>query len=112
MFGCSDRIAVGRIHDNDAALGCRRDIDIVDPDAGAADDLEIVRRVEQLGGDLCRRAHREPLIARQAALQFGRAEPGRNIGLDAARGQDLNGARAQLIGDQYLRHSKLRKRTH
>src|SRR5205085_9160 len=48
VFGCSDRIAVGRIHDNDAALGCRRDIDIVDPDAGAADDLEIARRVEAL----------------------------------------------------------------
>ncbi len=50
VLGGGDRVAVGRVHDDDAALGRRRDIDIVDADPGAADHLEGVG-----GGDAARR---------------------------------------------------------
>ena len=41
MLGGGDGIAEGRVHDDDAARGGGRDVDIVDADAGAADDLEL-----------------------------------------------------------------------
>ena len=43
VLGGGDRIAERRIHDDDAARGRRRNIDIVDADAGAADHFETFR---------------------------------------------------------------------
>ena len=106
-----DRIAVRGIHDDDAALGGGGDVDIVDADPGAADDLELRRGGEQLGRDLGGRTHRESLIAGDALLQLGRAEPGRDSGRDTACGEDLDRTRAQLIGNQYFRHSRPRSFT-
>ena len=48
MLGGGDRIAERRVHDDDAARGGGRDVDIVDADAGAADHLEVRRRLEQV----------------------------------------------------------------
>ena len=52
VLGGGDVVAAGRVHDDDAALGRGVDVDVVDADAGAADHLEILRRVDQLRGDL------------------------------------------------------------
>ena len=46
MLGGGDRIAERRVHDDDAARRGGGDVDIVDADAGAADDLEVGRGVE------------------------------------------------------------------
>ncbi len=43
MFGGSDRIAERRVHDDHPLGRCGGDIDIVDADPGAADDLQIGR---------------------------------------------------------------------
>ena len=107
VLGGGDRVAVGRVHDDDAALGRRRHVDIVDADAGAPDDFQRVRGGEQLGRDLGRRAHRQPVITGDAAAQFGRIEPGRDIGFDAARPENFDRARAESVGDQHLRHLQL-----
>ena len=50
VLGRSDGIAVGRVHDHDAALGGRVHVDVVDPGAGAAHDLEPSGPVHQLRG--------------------------------------------------------------
>ena len=43
VLGGGDVAAAGRVHDHDAALGRRVDVDVVDADAGAADDAQRVR---------------------------------------------------------------------
>jgi hypothetical protein len=54
MFGCGGGIAERRIHHDDALCGRRRDIDMVDANAGATDDSELRRLFENLGCNLCR----------------------------------------------------------
>ena len=70
MLGGGDRIAERRVHHDHAARGRGRDVDIVDADAGAADHLEVGRGVEQLGGDLGRRADGEAVIVADDRLQL------------------------------------------
>ena len=111
MLGGGDRIAVRRVHDDDTALGRRRHIDIVDANPGPADHLERVGGGDQLGGDLGRRTHREPVIEGDAASQLGRLQADLDIGLDPARPENLGRARAQVIGDQYFRHQSISKLT-
>ncbi len=47
-----DDVRLRRVGDDDPALGGRLDVDVVDPDAGAADDLEVVGAADQVGGQL------------------------------------------------------------
>ena len=54
MFGCGDGIAERRVHHDDALCGRRRNIDIVDANAGATDDSELRRLFENLGCNFCR----------------------------------------------------------
>jgi hypothetical protein len=56
LSGC-DGVARGCVHHDHAALGRRLDVDIVDPDAGAPDHLELRGRGKHLGRDLGFRAH-------------------------------------------------------
>ena len=51
LAGC-DRIRFRRIHDGDALLGGFGDIDAVDADTGAADDLQILGCIDDGLGDL------------------------------------------------------------
>ena len=48
VLGGGDGVAVRRVHHHDAALGGRGDVDVVDADAGAADDLEVRRGGQDL----------------------------------------------------------------
>jgi hypothetical protein len=109
VLGGGDRIAVGRVHDDDAARARRLDIDIVDADAGAADDAEAIGDGEQFGRDLGRRAHRQPVILADAVAQIGWSEANCDIGLDGARPENLHRPRAQRIGYQHLRHIQPQK---
>ncbi len=51
VFGDTDGIAAGRVHHDDTAARGGLDIDVVDADAGAADDAKLPGAVEQLGRD-------------------------------------------------------------
>ncbi len=62
VFGGGDRIAERRVHHDDALGGGRRDLDIVDADAGAADHLQARRRFDDLRGRLGGRADGEAVI--------------------------------------------------
>ena len=56
MLGRGDRIAEGRVHDDDALGGRRLDVDVVDADAGATDHLEVAGGGNDLLRYLGRRA--------------------------------------------------------
>ena len=79
-------------------------VDIVDADAGAADHLEVLGLLEDLGRDLGRGADGEAV---EIADQLGQlilvaAELGLEIDLDAAILEDLDGGGGQRIGDENL----------
>ncbi len=93
VLGGGDRIAEGRVHHDDALLGRSRDIDIVDADAGAADDLEVLGRRDDLLGDLGGRADGEAIIVADdlEQLVLVLAEIRQIVDLDAIVLEDLDG---------------------
>ena len=52
MLRRRDGVAAGRVHDHDAPLRGGLDVDVVDADAGAPDDLQPGRRRQGLRGHL------------------------------------------------------------
>ena len=105
VFGGRDRVAEGRVHDNDTTARGGGDIDIVDADAGAADDLEIGRRRNQFLGRLGGGADGETIVI---ADDFGElvlvlAELRLEIDFDAAIAENLDGGFRQFVGHEYAR---------
>lgn len=52
LFGRGDRVTFRCVDDDDAAFGGSRDVDVIDADASAADNLELVGGFEDVAGDL------------------------------------------------------------
>ena len=102
MLGRGDRIAERRVHHDDAARGRRRNVDIVDADAGAADHFQAFGLLQHLGRDLGRGADRKTVEAVDGLgeLVLVLAEIGLEIDLDAAILENLDGGGRQRIGDQ------------
>ena len=100
MFGRRDRIAERRVHHDDAFARGRRDIDIVDADAGTADDLQPVGGPDQLLRHLGRGADRQAVIIgdRRKQRLLVLAELGQVVDRHAAILKDLDGGRRQLVG--------------
>ncbi len=75
VLGRRDDRRLGRVRDDDAPPGRGLDVDVVDPDAGAADHLQPVGALEELGGQLRRRANddrvvvADPVLERRVAVQ-------------------------------------------
>src|SRR5262249_24703101 len=93
VLGGGDGIAVGRVH-HDHALGGRcREVDVVDPDAGAADHLEPRGAVEQLGGDLGGGAHGQAVELAEDVGELILVEAGLDGDVDAAVGENLHRGR-------------------
>ena len=78
MLGGGHRVAAGGVHHDDAAPGGGVDIDIVHPDTGPADRLEIFRRGDDIRADLGLAAHDkggvvgddfEQFVVREARLE-------------------------------------------
>jgi hypothetical protein len=93
----------GGVHDDDAAAGGRRQLDIVDADAGAAHRLEPVGAAQKLVGDLGGGSDGEPVIiadAGEKGLLVG-AELRLVVDREAAVAHDLNRGFAQPVGDQH-----------
>ena len=53
---------LGRVGDDDPAAGGRLDVDVVHPHSGAADHLQAVGALDQLGGQLRRRADHDRVV--------------------------------------------------
>ena len=105
VLGGGDRIAERRVHHDDALGGRRRNVDVVDADAGAADHLEVLRLLQDLRRDLGGRADREAveLADQRGELLLVVAEIGLEVDLDAAILEDLDGGGRQGIGDEHAR---------
>src|SRR3546814_15384889 len=73
-------------------------MDVVDTDPGAADDLEIGRRVEDVLRDLGRRTDREAIILADDRLQLFGGLAGDLVDLDAACTKDLGGLGIHFVG--------------
>ena len=100
VFGGGDRVAEGRVHHHHAALAGGRDIDVVDPDPGAADDLEIGRGFEDFGRDFGRGSDRKTLIFADNRFQFVGRKAGLLVHFAAALRKNLGGIGAHLVGNQ------------
>ena len=112
MFGGGDGIAEGCVHHDDAALGGGRDVDIVDADAGPADDLELAGRGDQLRRHFRRRADGEAVIGRNGGEEriLVLAEIGLVVDIDAAVAEDLHRGFGEFVGDENTgSHGRLRK---
>ena len=62
VLGGGDDVRLRRVGDDDPALGRRGNVDVVHADAGPADHLELLRPLDQLGGDLRRRADDQRVV--------------------------------------------------
>ena len=102
VLGGGDRIAERRVHHDDAARGRGGNIDIVDADAGAADDFQAIGLFQKLGGDLGRRADGEAVEAvdDRGELVLVLAEVGLEIDLDAAILENRDRGGRKRIGDR------------
>ena len=73
-LGGGDDVGGRRVDDHDAGLGRGLDVDVVEADTGAGDDLEPPGRGQRLGVDLGRGAHQDRVDVgdRRAAARRGR----------------------------------------
>ena len=62
VLGCGDDRRLGRVRHDDPATRGGRNVDVVDADTGAADHLQPPGALDQLGGELGRRADDDPLV--------------------------------------------------
>ncbi len=76
VLGGGDRVAVRRVHHHDAARGGGAHVDVVDADAGAADHLEVGRRLQQFARHLGGGADRQPVIGPMMARNSAGDRPG------------------------------------
>ncbi len=106
VLGGGDRVAEGGVHHHDALGRGRGDVDVVDADAGAADDAQGAGLGDQVGGDLGRRADGEAVVAADdlGELRGVLAERRLEVDLDAAVAEDLHGGVGELVGNEYLGH--------
>jgi hypothetical protein len=111
VLGGGDRIAERRVHHDDALRRGGGNLDIVDADAGAADDLQPRRLFENLRGRLGGGADGEAIIVADdfGELVLGLAEIRLEIDIDAAILEDLHGGGRQRVGNEnfWFGHGKL-----
>ena len=78
VFGGRDRVAVRRVHHDDAANRCCGNVDVVDADSGASDDAQAVRRVQNFRSDFRFAANDQAFAILQVlACNSGGLSPGR-----------------------------------
>ena len=104
VLGRGHGIAVGRVHDHDAALGRGVYVDVIDAGARPAHDLEPDRLRQQIRGHSGRGADDEALVVADDFRQRRGREPRSHADLDAALGERLHGDLADLVCYQDSRH--------
>ncbi len=85
VLGRGDHIARGRIDHGDARLGGRFNVDVVNADAGAADDTQLLARPDHLGGRLGGAAHEQGVVVADDLDQLLRRQIGADVDLKAVR---------------------------
>ena len=93
-------LAPGRVDDEDAAAAGGGHVDVVDAGAGAADDAQLRRGGEQIGGHLGRAAHQQRVGVGEIADQFGGGRPLRASIVPARFGaEQIERRGGQVVGD-------------
>jgi hypothetical protein len=99
VLGRADDVRRRRVDDHDAALGRRGHVDVVQPDAGAGDDLEVRSGGQRLGVDLRGAADHHRGGVGQRGQQGGAVGAVHVTDLDVAP-QHLQHAGGEFFGDQ------------
>ena len=85
VLGGGDRVRLGRVGDDDPALGGGRDVDVVDAGAGAADHLHALGARDQLRGQLGRRADQDRVELADALLELAAVPVETELDIEVAR---------------------------
>jgi hypothetical protein len=98
-LGGRDDVGGRRVDDHDPGLGGGLDVDVVEADAGAGDDLEPPARSEGLGVHLRRRPHEDRVDVRDRRQQLAAVGSVAAADLEV-RAERLDGGGAELFGDE------------
>ncbi len=104
VLGGGDRVAEGGVHHHDPSGGGGWDVDVVDADAGAADDLEARGRGDDVLVGLGVGADDQAVVIADHGDQLVFREAGLDVGVDAALAEDLDGGGAEGVGDEDAGH--------
>ena len=107
---CRQHVRLRRVDDHHAAARWRRDVDVVDPDAGPADDHQVVTGFEHLGGDLRGAADHERGRAAHRFEQFVGREPEPDVDVEAGAAHGVEAAVGEPFGDEHPLHGEARRR--
>ncbi len=103
-------VAEGSVDDNDALLAGVLDVDVVDADAGAGDDLQALAGVDQRRVDLGAAAGDDGVVAGDEFVQFGNRQAELDVDLDPRIfNQGLQPFRGNFIGYENLHGDSLFK---
>ena len=102
VLGGGDDVRLRRVGDDDAAAGGGGDVDVVDADAGAADGLEVVGLLEQLRGQLGRRADQDAVVVADPALELAVRPVDAEVDVETGVAQQLDAGVADLLLDEHL----------
>src|SRR5690606_27558583 len=97
-----DRVAVRRVHHDDATGRRSTRIDIVDPDAGAAYDLQPLAGGDDLLGDLGGGPYGEAVVVADNLFELILREADLHVDIDTALLEYGNGGRRKLVGNENL----------
>jgi hypothetical protein len=105
VLGRGDGVPARGVHDDDAALACGVDVDVVDPDAGPPDDLEVVGPIDDLLRDLRGAADGKAVVVLDNPLELVGREAGHHVHLEAGGVlQYLDPLRGQRVADKHSLH--------
>ena len=102
VLGGRDDVRLGRVRDDDPAPGRGRHVDVVHADAGAADHLQPLGAVDQLGGHLRGRADQDAVVVADPLAQLVLVPVDAEVDVEVLA-QQLDPGVADLLLDEHAR---------
>ena len=102
VLGGRDHVGLGRVGHDHAALRGRIHVHVVHPHAGAADRLQALGAVQQVGVELRGRADQDAVELADAALELVLVPVDADLDLEAGVVQQLHAGVADLLLDEDL----------
>ena len=105
MFGSCYHISAWRVHHDDTLLGCCRNIDIVQSNAGTAHNLQVGSRLYNLRSHFGGTSNHQRVIFMDDAFKLIRRQPCLDIHLDSLfLLKHFDADFTQIITDQYFHY--------
>ena len=105
MLGGGDGVALRRVHHQHPALGGRRHINVVDADAGAANNPQLVGRFDDFGSHRGARANHQGVVVADDRLELLGGQASAHIHLSHL-GQDVDPRLVDGIRNENLCHAR------